>query len=286
MPKSARRSTQSSPVDESALAVDGDEGATRGDVDTAGAVEDSVGAGEHAGSGISEPTPLDGDGFLEANRRERERLRADAERKAARSSDPDRVPRKLGDDESAATSGPVRHRRMTIAGSCGLFAVVAVLVVLVVGLGVSTGVLAYRLHSADSAAAAGPSDADRKAVIDTAKSYAATLTTYDSSNYGDLDARIRQISTPDFAKTFIASSQDARAGNANAKGVSKATAAHGGIESMSADNAVVLVSLDQTITSPELTSEVPQGIPYQSRVLVTLTKQDGRWMLAGFTVVE
>ncbi|WP_244332164.1 hypothetical protein [Gordonia polyisoprenivorans] len=285
MPKSARRSAQSSPVDESARAVDGDDVVTREDVDTTGAGEVSVGAGERAGSGTSEPTPLDGDGFLEANRRERERLRADAERKAARSTDPDRVPRKLGDDEPA-TPGPVRRRRMTIAGSRGLFAVVAVLVVLVVGLGVSTGVLAYRLHSADSAAAVGPSDADRKAVIDTAKSYAATLTTYDSSNYGDLDARIRRISTPDFAKTFIASSQDARAGNANAKGVSKATAAHGGIESMSADNAVVLVSLDQTITSPELTSEVPQGIPYQSRVLVTLTRQDGRWMLAGFTVVE
>ncbi|RPA62153.1 hypothetical protein EF294_08960 [Gordonia oryzae] len=272
-------------MDESALAVDGDEGATRGDVDTADAGDDLDWAGERAGSGTSEPTPLDGLGFLEANRRARERLRADAERKAVRASDPDRVPRKLG-EVSAATSGPVGRRRLTMGGSRALFAAVAVLVVLVVGLGISTGMLAYRLHSADSAAAAGPSDADRKAVIDTAKSYAATLTTYDSSNYGDLDARIRQISTPDFAKTFIASSQDARAGNANVKGVSKATAAHGGIESMSADNAVVLVSLDQAITSPELTSEVPQGIPYQSRVLVTLTKQDRRWMLAGFTVVE
>lgn len=278
MPKSApsspRRSQSSDPV--------GHELTGAGEVHDAAEIE-LDGDVEHADTAQPGETTLPDDNeFLMANRRERERLRAESQRKA----NSDRVPRRLGKGESASMAPPrPRRRGWSIAGSRRLFAVVTILVILVIGLGISTGVLAYQLSRADSAVS-GPSEAERAKVIDTAKRYAATLSTYSAADYGDLDTRIRAISTPDFAKTFIASSQDARAGNANAKGVSKAVADHGGIESMSAANAVVLVSLDQTVTSPDLASQVPEGIPYQSRVLVTLTKQDGRWLLGGFKVVD
>ncbi|MGW5521286.1 hypothetical protein [Gordonia sp. NPDC003950] len=255
-------------------------------------------------------TPLDGQSFLDANRRNREQIRADAERKAdkrrgrtvdlkntdatdetggdasaeasSQVTDPDRIPRKM---DGSLSSGPRRRRRkLQVAGSRRLFALVAALVAVVIALAVATGVLAYQLADAKQAAAAGPSNADRVAVIDAAKRYAASLSTYDAADYNDLDRRIREVSTPAFAKNFIASSQDARAGNANAKAASTGTVDHAGIESMSDTHAVVLVSIDQKVTSPEVASQVPDGITYQSRASVTLTREDGRWLLDGFEV--
>lgn len=268
--------------------------------------EDRAPATDTAGDDV---TPLDGQSFLDANRRNREQIRADAERKAdkrrgrtvdlnktdaadetvgdasaeaSRAADPDRIPRKM---DGSLSSGPRRRRRkLQVAGSRRLFALVAALVAVVIALAVATGVLAYQLADAKQAAAAGPSNADRVAVIDAAKRYAASLSTYDAADYNDLDRRIREVSTPAFAKNFIASSQDARAGNANAKAASTGTVDHAGIESMSDTHAVVLVSIDQKVTSPEVASQVPDGITYQSRALVTLTREDGRWLLDGFEV--
>ena len=163
---------------------------------------------------------------------------------------------------------------------------VGVLASLVVVLAISTGVLAYLYAQADRRASdAGPSDADRTTVLDTARRYAVELTTYDPADYGDLDRRITQISTPEFGKTYIASSQDARKGNANAKGVSTAKAQRAGIESMTADRAVVLVALDQTVKSSEIAAQVPDGIPYQSRVEITLAKRNGTWLLDDLATV-
>ncbi|MGV9859267.1 hypothetical protein ACWDTD_11515 [Gordonia sp. NPDC003425] len=193
----------------------------------------------------------------------------------------DRVPRKL---DGAADAGP--RRRFRIAGSRRLFVLVASLVTLVAILAVATAVLAYEYARAeDRVAAAGPTDADRRAVLDTAKRYAVQLTSYDPANYADLDRRIREISTPEFAKSYIASSADARKGNANAKGVSTAKADNAGIESMTTDKAVVLVALDQTVTSSEIAAQVPQGIPYQSRVKLTLVRRDGTWLLDDLSAV-
>ena len=215
-------------------------------------------------------TPLDGEEFLAANRGRREKLRAEAA---------DRVPRRLDKTNDAGATGRARRlvRGRTLVGILGL---------LVIALAISTGVLAYlyvRAH--DRAANAGPSDADRATVLDTARRYAVELTTYDPSNYADLDRRITEISTPEFGKTYIASSQDARKGNSNAKGVSTAKAQRAGIESMSAERAVVLVALDQTVKSSEIAAQVPDGIPYQSRVEITLAKRNGTWLLDDLATV-
>ncbi|MGW0036204.1 hypothetical protein [Gordonia sp. NPDC003376] len=241
--------------------------------------------GEKSGGDV---TPLDGDDFLAANRRNRERHRDEAARKAARkarrgtAADPadDRVPGKI--------TGPARRSRWSrprIAGSWRLFVLVGGLIVAVVALAVSTAVLAVALHDARSTVAATPDDAARRSALDTAERYAVALTTYDSANYADLDRRIREMATPDFARTYIASSRDARAGNTQAKGTSSAVAEHAGIVSMTPDKAVVLVALDQTVTSPEIGKQVPDGIPYQSRVQLTLAKRDGEWRLDDLSTV-
>lgn len=216
-------------------------------------------------------TPLDGEEFLAANRGRREKLRAEAA---------DRVPRRL--DTTATDAGGMGRVRRLVRGRT----LVGILGLLVVVLAVSTGVLAYLYVQADRRSSnAGPSDADRATVLDTARRYAVELTTYDPSNYADLDRRITEISTPEFGKTYIASSQDARKGNANAKGVSTAKAQRAGIESMSTDRAVVLVALDQTVKSSEIAAQVPGGIPYQSRVEITLAKRNGTWLLDDLATV-
>ena len=225
-------------------------------------------------------SPLDGDEFLAANRSRREELRAEAA---------DRVPRKLDTAKGqksagARVDGEEGAGRVRRPGRGRLL--VGVLAALVVVLAISTGVLGYLYAQADRRASdAGPSDTDRTAVLDTARRYAVQLTTYDPADYADLDRRITEISTPEFGKTYIASSQDARKGNANAKGVSTAKAQRAGIESMTADRAVVLVALDQTVKSTEIAAQVPDGIPYQSRVEITLAKRNGTWLLDDLATV-
>lgn len=224
--------------------------------------------GSPASTGV---TPLDGEDFLAANRSRRAELRAESA---------DRVPRKL--DATASESGGTRRIRRIVRGR----ALVGTLALLVVVLAISTGVLAYLYVQADGRASDdAPSDADRATVLDTARRYAVELTTYDPSDYADLDRRITEISTPEFGKTYIASSQDARKGNANVKGVSTAKAQRAGVESMTADRAVVLVALDQTVKSSEIAAQVPDGIPYQSRVEITLTKRNGEWLLDDLATV-
>lgn len=222
-------------------------------------------------------SPLDGDEFLAANRSRREQLRAEAA---------DRVPRKLDTTKTGGARADAEEAAGRVKRPVRGRVLVGVLAALVVVLAISTGVLAYLYAQADRRVSdAGPSDADRTTVLDTARRYAVELTTYDPADYGDLDRRITQISTPEFGKTYIASSQDARKGNANAKGVSTAKAQRAGIESMTADRAVVLVALDQTVKSSEIAAQVPDGIPYQSRVEITLAKRNGTWLLDDLATV-
>lgn len=215
-------------------------------------------AGHTEATDTSEPT--DPDKLLAENRQNRERIREAA----------DRTPRKL-DGEAGGGRRRLRLGLRTVAGALG---------VLVIALAVATGVLAYLLVRADNrVGSAGPSDGERAVVMQKARDYAAEIGTYDPANYRDLDRRIRQISTPTFFKSFVTDSQDGRKGNANVGGVSKAVSNEAGVESVSGDKAVVLVTLDQTVTSPKINERVPQGIPYQSRVRITLSHVGDRWLL-------
>ncbi|MEE3852340.1 hypothetical protein VZC37_18510 [Gordonia sp. LSe1-13] len=226
-----------------------------------------------------EVTSLDGERFLEVNRSTRDRLRAEADRPGWLRRRRGRRPSIVDDDESrddAPDRGGRRRPRVLVLA----------LGVLVVLLAASTAFFATKwMQAEDRAEEAGPSQAERSEVMDVAREYAAVIATYDPARYDDLDRRIREISTSEFANTYITSSQDARRGNASVRGVSRAVSNDAGVQSLSDDEAVVLVTLDQTVTSPEVNAELPEGIPYQSRVKVTLERQDGRWLLAGLDTV-
>ncbi len=162
------------------------------------------------------------------------------------------------------------------------WAVIA-LVAAVALLAASTAVLALAYVDADRRADAAVTSVDWN--LDTARKYAAELSTYDSADYSDLDRRIREISTPEFTKSYVEASQDARRGSAEAKAVSSAKAENAGLMSVDGDKAVVLVTLDQTLRSPDTAQQFPEGVGYQTRVKVTLEEQDGRWLLSDFEVV-
>lgn len=270
---------------------------------------------------VKDPTPLDGQAFLAANRTNREKYRVEAERKAAREAakadrkagrrgasddaddasdkvdavgaadeaDPaemavDRIPRKLEAGDRAATTGS----RFRVGGSRKTFLVIAALAALVVALAVSTAWLAvaYRDAKSDNVAASSGFDPTTQSAVDAARKYAVELTSYDSANFADLDRRIEAVSTPKFAQSYIASSQDARRGSAQVKAVSSAKADNAAIMSVDEGKYVVLLTLDQTVTSPEIRKAKPDGILYQSRVKMTLVQSDdGRWLIDDFDVV-
>ncbi|MCG7632575.1 hypothetical protein MHN80_09650 [Gordonia McavH-238-E] len=279
-------------------------------------------------SDVEEVTPLDGNEFLEANRSNRDKYRAEAEAKAAKAArkaerrsgttgsgsggdsapdstgpgplnsevtspdaappsaepggDADRTPRKI--DPAADRRRGSRWTGWTAAVGARPWAVIGLIVAVVV-LAASTAVLAVAYVDADERAGTSASAGASTSLLETARRYAAEISTYNSADYADLDRRIREISTPAFTQTYIESSQDARRGSTAAESVSTAQADNAGIMSLDDGKAVVLVTLDQTLKSPQTAQEFPDGFPYQSRVKVTLVEQDGRWLMDDFAVL-
>lgn len=275
-------------------------------------------------SDVEEVTPLDGNEFLEANRSNRDKYRAEAKaakaaRKAERrsgttgsgsggdsapdstgtgltdsevpspdaaspSAEPvaDRTPRKI--DPAADRRRGARWTGWTTTVGARPWAVIGLIVAVVV-LAASTAVLAVAYVDADERAGTSASAGASTSLLETARRYAAEISTYNSADYADLDRRIREISTPAFTQTYIESSQDARRGSTAAESVSTAQADNAGIMSLDDGKAVVLVTLDQTLKSPQTAQEFPDGFPYQSRVKVTLVEQDGRWLMDDFAVL-
>lgn len=285
--------------------------------------EQSVDAESHQATSPTgeQVTPPDGNEFLQANRSNRDKYRAEAEAKAAKAArkaerrrtdepagadepvdtdepadtrtaaadfadqDPgsDRTPRKI-DPATARRSGSRRWTGWTSTVGSRPWAVIALIVAVVV-LAASTAVLAVAYVDADERAESSASAGTTTSLLETARRYAAEISTYNSADYADLDRRIREISTPAFTQTYIESSQDARRGSAEAESLSTATADNAGLMSVDDGKAVVLVTLDQTLKSPQTAQEFPEGFPYQSRVKVTLVEQDGRWLMDDFAVL-
>lgn len=224
--------------------------------------------------------------LLADNRRTREELRAkEAAKNGIDDDDDDAAPTGdagLGDTDPSRVPGKVPATTRSRAASRRKV-VTGVLVALVVALAISTGVLAY-LYATEDGGETVDSAAATSALAD-AQKYAAEIVTYQAGDYSNLDQRIRQISTKDFADRYVQSSQEARKGNDAAKASSVGTAVGAGLQKLTGDEAVVLVALDQKVTSPELPSAGKDGIDYQSRVLITLHRDGDRWVVADLDTI-
>ena len=245
-------------------------------VDRSGESGDPAEAPANATEVFSDPSPFDSAEFLEANRRNRDKMRAAAEAKRAKEAARDQ--RRTGRGAEAA-SGEAPLRR-------GIGWLVPVLSVLLIAALVATGVLAYLYREADNRVAQEDQlNQLRAGAVEVAGQYAVELLTYDSANFAELDSRITDISTPAFAKDFIESSRQAREGAAGAQAIASAKVKDAALQTVSPSKAVVLVAMDQTVKSPQTDAQVPEGIPYQSMVKVTLERADGTWRLADLAVV-
>ena len=150
----------------------------------------------------------------------------------------------------------------------------------------ATGVLGYLYRDADSRAdSADQVNRLRPGAVQVAGEYATALLTYDSANFAALDDRITEISTPAFARDFIEGSRQAREGSANAQAVAEAEVVSAAAISVSSTKAVVLLAIDQTVTAPSTAGQFPNGVPYQSRVEVTLQWMPDGWKLDDFKVI-
>ncbi|MFT4199470.1 hypothetical protein [Gordonia sp. (in: high G+C Gram-positive bacteria)] len=221
-------------------------------------------------------SPLAGDAFLAANRKKRAAAREEAAKEAARKDarTPGKVDNPKGGLVAALTD---RFDADKLIG--WLLAACAVLAVLVIGLGV------WGFRASHIAAQTDPQSSHGQSALKAARDSAAALTTYQAKDYGDLDRRIRDISTTDFADKYIKSLPDARKGTQAADASSKGAATSAGVIKLTADKAEVLVALDQTITAPEIAAVMPDGHLYQSRVKVTLVRDGGRWLVDDFAVL-
>lgn len=215
------------------------------------------------------------DELLAANRANRAKAKDDAAAKEAKEqAKKDRVPRKLSASPTQRrVSASPRYTLIAVAALAAVFAILA-------------AYFGYRYFDVRSKYDHGASSSSYASeAMDSARSYAATIATYDPKNYDDLDRRIKAISTPGFAESYAKQSTEARKGNTNANGSSKAESKYAGLQSLTKDTAVVLVTLDQTVTVPDLKSAVPDGIPYQSRVVLTLKRDGDRWLVADLQTV-
>ncbi|QKT07675.1 hypothetical protein HUN08_11100 [Gordonia sp. X0973] len=213
-------------------------------------------------------SPLAGADFLAANRRNRAEAKARAQEEAARKA---RTPGKV----AAPTRGASGRSRLVPA----LIALSAVLAV------VAAGVVFWAVRSSNEAAQLNPQSSFGKDAQATAGKYVADVMTYNVDDFGDLDRRIHAVATPGFAEQYIKASGPARKGSAAGDASSQGKAAATGIIELSGKRAVVLVALDQTITSPAIAEQFPDGHLYQSRVRATLVRDGNRWLLDGFDVV-
>ncbi|WP_448221404.1 hypothetical protein [Gordonia iterans] len=224
-------------------------------------------------------TPEEREALLAENRRVREEARARDVAKFGDEDDDDH------DDGSAPDPGRIpgkvaaKKRRKRKAGP-----LVIALATLAAVLAVATGVLGYLYASASRDALGPDSDLGQSALAD-AKKYAALIVTYEPDDYAALDREIRAVSTPDFAERYIKASQEARRGNDEAKASSVGTARAAGLESLSRSQAVVLVALDQVVTSPDLPSAGDEGLEYQTRVQITLARDGDRWLVSELLTV-
>lgn len=218
-----------------------------------------------AGPAAKARTPEEREELLATNRRTREEVRSREEARADKD-DSGRVPGRVQTPRAGAGRGAV-----------ALAAVAAVAAI-------AAAVFGFLWATADRDGLGPDSELGRQALSD-AQSYAAQIVTYTAGDYSALDKKIRAISTQEFADRYIEASQEARQGNDEANASSTGAAVAAGLESLTEERAVVLVALDQQWTSPEVPSVGDGGVPYQSRVQLTLTREGDRWIVADLTTV-
>jgi hypothetical protein len=216
----------------------------------------------------------EGDAYLESNRVNREKMRAREAKKEARSA---RV---------ASVTGRMPKVDWSTRGmAISLITVLGGLVIITGGLSIwlwtERSDLQQQVHDLKSQ----PNDAARAAVMEAAKNGIVQFGTFEPDQLDDWDQRLRAVTTRGFAQTQLASGQLKQAVSQTGAS-SKGVVTDVGIESMTANSAVVLAFLNQTYRSPDIAKMYPNGQPYLTRIKSTMKLVDGRWLIDSLDIIS
>lgn len=142
-------------------------------------------------------------------------------------------------------------------------------VVLGAALLVAAGCAGYLVHQQNQL------DDLRSSALSSAKQYCVELATYDyRAVNANLDA-VTASSTPRFGAEYRDVAAQLQKLLSDGQGAATGTAERAGLVSVDTERAEVLVFLDQDVQN----AAVPEGRIDASRMVVTLVRQDGRWLL-------
>lgn len=151
----------------------------------------------------------------------------------------------------------------------------------IVVIAILAGALAFTLvHFNDQ-----PSDASQRvSVLNAAATYGAELSTYNYKNLngpGSSWAQVEANATPTFRKDFAKTSGDLTKllNQYNATAVGHVINA--GVQTMNSSRATVLLFIDQDVTN---TVQKPNSVTQPLRVLITLVRQNGKWLIDNLQV--
>lgn len=114
------------------------------------------------------------------------------------------------------------------------------------------------------------------AALNTANAYAVTLTSVDTNNLDANFAAVLDGSTGEFHDMYAKSSSQLRKLLIDHKATGHGIVVNSAVKSATADEVVVLLFVDQTVTN----TEVPDPRVDRSRMVMTMQNVDGRWKAA------
>lgn len=165
-----------------------------------------------------------------------------------------------------------RHGRFPLRLSLPVTIVLATVLVLALAAAGTLGVLlAGHLRTERAGAEA----------LATAKAYAVTVTSYDYQNLDRNFGDVLDGATGEFKDQYGGASKVLRQLITDAKAKATGTVQDAGIQSATPDQVEVLVFVDQTITN----AVTPRPRLDRNRVLMTLTRHDGRWLVEKLELV-
>ncbi|MGA5541011.1 Mce protein [Mycobacterium sp. NPDC051198] len=175
-------------------------------------------------------------------------------------SDDAETPGSAADEPQAAANHSTWRRRLIVAA-------IAVLVLTLGGVG---GFFGRQYVNERQIANAGA------AALNTANSYAVTLTSVDTDNLDANFAAVLDGSTGEFHDMYAKSSSELRKLLIDHKATGHGVVVNSAVKSATTDEVVVLLFVDQTVTN----TDVPDPRVDRSRMVMTMQNIDGRWKAA------
>ena len=166
--------------------------------------------------------------------------------------------------EGAPAEAP-RRVRLSLPVALGL----SVLLVAAVAAAVTFGLLLKAKSDTDAAASE---------ALNTARTFAVTLTTYDYNNLDKNFADVLDGATGDFKNEYSGGSSTLRQLLQQAKATSHGTVLDAGVKSAATDRVEIVLVANQVVTNAAI--KEGESRVDRSRFLMTLEKHDGRWLVS------